>query len=162
MKTKLLFFLSVFFFVEFSTACFSQENGAFGSYLVGTYDLRSGTTVISVVNPTGHNLYLYVAFFNDNEKGLKCLQDRLSPNDLVEYDVGRIIPKESATHGVVKIVSVKDTIMDMSSVIPGIVGFQKKFTKRPWCRSGMTECNMAAIPLKSLDEEMKILKKVCY
>ena len=65
---------------------FASEEGCFGSYLVGTFDFRSGYTVLQIVNPTARTLELLVAFFDDNERPLGCRKEKLSHNDLVEID----------------------------------------------------------------------------
>ncbi len=133
-----------------STAATAQENGAFSDYLVGTYDLRNGYTVFQVVNPTAQTLEVYFAFFDDNEKPLACKKEKLSHNDLVEVDVRAL--KLNAKVGVVKIISHRDR-----KPVPGIVGFQRFYA----ARLGIAESNLAAVPPKVLDAELKIILEVC-
>lgn len=128
----------------------AQEGGAFSDYLVGTYDLRNGYTVLQVVNPTAQTLEVNFAFFDDNEKPLACKKEKLSHNDLVELDVRSL--KLPAKFGVVKIISHRDR-----RPIPGIVGFQRFYA----ARTGIAESNLAAVPPKVLDAELKIILEVC-
>ena len=128
----------------------AQEGGNFSAYLVGIYDLRAGYTLFQIVNPTANPLELWIAFFDENEKPLKCAKEKLSHNDLFELDVRRL--KLPAKFGVAKIISHKET-----HPTPGIVGFQRHIFEK----GGPTESNLAAVPMKVLDEEMKIILEVC-
>ncbi len=133
-----------------STTARAQEGGIFGSYLVGTFDLRNGHTVFQVVNPTAQALEVYFALFDDNEKPLTCKKEKLSHNDLVELDARAL--KLDAKLGVVKIVSLRD-----KKPVPGIVGFQRFYATR----LGIAESNLAAVPARVLDAELKIILEVC-
>lgn len=130
--------------------------GMFSPYLIGTFDQRNTQTFIQVINPTAKDIEIYVAFFDDNEKPLKCVKEKLSHNDLVEINVGRL--KLDAKFGVVKIVSLID-----KKIYPGIVGFQRHFFSKPTIRIpyGVTESNLASVPGTVLDEEFKIIQEVC-
>ena len=67
-----------------------SAQGIASSYLIGTYDIRgSARTLLHLINPTGKNLRVMVAFFDDNEKPLLCTQEKLSPNDLLERGLPR-------------------------------------------------------------------------
>jgi hypothetical protein len=101
-----------------STGASAQEGGMFSPYLVGTYDLRNTYTVFQIVNPTAKDIEIYLAFFDDNEKPLKCGKEKLSHNDLFEINVKKL--ELRANFGVVKIVSLLD-----KKPVPGIVGFQR-------------------------------------
>ena len=140
----------------------AQENGNFGTYLVGKYDLRKANTIISIINPTGHELYVFIALLDDNENMQQCLYEYLSPNDLVELNMKQMLKKsDSIQFGVVKVISLKDKKLDPRNVVPGVVGFQQHFYGRGCFRSGITESNMAAVPNAILEEEIKILLKKC-
>ena len=142
------FILTVIFL---PTVIQAQEGGMFSSYLVGTYDNREGySTKIQVVNPTGHYIYPFIAFFDDNEKPLRCVQEKLSPNDLLEIDIYRY--KLPAKFGVIKIASLKDKYP-----YPGMVGFQKQYYKDML----VAESNLASVPGEILYDEYKILIKAC-
>ncbi len=145
-------FLLVLFFLCFSISfsLFAQEGGMFSAYLVGTFDLRDGSTVLQIINPTAKVLEIYIVFFDDNEKPLKCIKEKLSNNDLLEIDVRKL--ELGAKFGVVKIVSLID-----KKPFPGIVGFQRKY----FGKIGVTESNLAAVPMKILEEELKIILEVC-
>lgn len=129
----------------------AEETASFSPYLVGTWDLRSGNTLLQVVNPTARSLELLVAFFDDNEKGLKCLKEKLSHNDLLEVNVAKINP--GAKLGVVKIVSHLN-----QRPTPGVVGFQRQISGR----TPVSESNLAAVPAGVLDEELKLILEVCH
>jgi hypothetical protein len=118
MKTVLKCIVGLFLvFCVMSTGAYAQEGGMFSPYLVGTYDQRNAYTLLQIVNPTAKDLEIYIAFFDDNEKPLKCVKEKLSHNDLFEINVKKLELKEK--FGVVKIVSLID-----KKPIPGIVGFQ--------------------------------------
>lgn len=150
MKKISIIFGWFFIFPFFATTAFSEDMGLFSPYLAGTYDLRNGTTLLQVVNPTAKDLDVYLAFFDADEKPLKCKKDKLSHNDLLEVDVKAL--KLDARFGVVKIVSFRD-----KKPSPGIIGFQRHI----FPRVGVTESNMAAIPEKVLDKELEIILDVC-
>jgi len=139
-----------------STTVRGQEGGMFSPYLVGTYDLRAGRTVLHIINPTAKSLEAYIAFFDDNEEPLKCIKEKLSHNDLLEIDVKKLELKRK--FGVVKIVSHLD-----GKPVPGVVGFQRHYftqlnAKTPY---GVTESNLASVPAGILDGELEIIKGVC-
>ena len=142
----------VLFIVLFAfCAVHAQEGGAFSSYLVGTYDLREGyATKIQVVNPTAHSIEILIAFFDDNEKPLRCLREKLSHNDLVEIDVRKLELK--AQLGVIKIASLKE-----GKPYPGMVGFQRQYYKGILA----TESNLASVPGTILTGEIKIFMEMC-
>ena len=69
----------------------SLENGAFSSYLIGTYEIvRFGVgTVIHIVNPTNQPLDVIAAFFDDDGNIQACKKfhrekDQLKPNAMKE------------------------------------------------------------------------------
>ena len=138
------------------TTAYAQEGGMFSSYLVGTYDLRNAYTALQVVNPTAKDLEIYLAFFDDNEKPLKCVKERLSHNDLFEINVKKL--ELPAKFGVVKIVSLLD-----KKPVPGIVGFQRHYFTQLSSRVpyGVAESNLAAVPTGILDGELGIIMEVC-
>jgi hypothetical protein len=150
MKARILIIGLFFIFFLSATAVYAQEGGMFSSYLVGMYDKRDATTVLQIINPTANDLEVYIAFFDANEKPLLCIKDKLSHNDLLEIDVNKL--KLDATYGVVKIVSLRE-----KKPVPGIVGFQRHI----FPKLGITESNLAAVPVKILDEELKIILGLC-
>jgi hypothetical protein len=133
----------------FGSVSFASQGGCFGTFLVGTFDMRSGYTVFQIVNPTASPLELLVAFFDDNENPLGCIREKLSHNDLVEIDVRNL--KLRSKFGVVKIISHVDRIP-----CPGIIGFQRHYFK-----SGFAESNLVSIPDCFLYDELKIIMETC-
>ena len=78
-----------------------------GDYLVGTFDLRGGRgAVLQVVNPTGQELLLLAAFYDDSGTPLRCRAERLSADGLAEVDVRKAGVK--APLGVVRVVAVAE------------------------------------------------------
>ncbi len=151
MKKRKIFILGlVFFGFIFLSAVCAQEGGMFSSYLVGTYDIGSGYTVLHLINPTANALEIRIVFFDDNEKLLKCIREKLSQNDLFEIDVRKL--KLVARFGVFKIVSLRD-----NKPFPGLVGFQRHY----FAKLEVTECNLASVPAKVLEEELKIILEYC-
>jgi hypothetical protein len=144
-------FISLFFVFFFCAAnAIAQEGGSFSAYLVGTYDTRAGNTVLHVINPTAKDLEVYLAFFDADERPLRCKKEKLSHNDLLEVDVRTLELK--AKLGVVKIVSLRD-----KRPVLGIVGFQRHLMEK----MGAVESNLASVPVRILDEELKIIMDVC-
>lgn len=132
---------------------FNACGGILSPYLVGTWDLREKGTLsrIQLVNPTAKNLRVWVAFFDDNEKPLKCIQGKLSHNDLLEIEVNKVLEKG---FGVVKVVSLNER-KDVPE--PGVVGYQRHFFAK-----GVTESILQPIPVEILNEgEFEIIQKVC-
>ena len=147
----------------------SLENGAFGAYLVGTYETgRFGVgTILHIINPTTESLEVIVAFFDDDENFETCKKfhgnDQLTPNEMKEIivplQVQGLKPKNG--FGVVKIISHRGG----KEAIPGIVGFQRQVLPNPdW--KGLqcfSETNLAAIPIEIAHEELeKIIRKCGY
>lgn len=85
------------------------DEGAFSTYLVGTFENRLGVgTMIQVVNPANvEGLQVVIAFFDVDGAFLDCLKDSVRPNGMWEVIVPLSIPKLSKDHGVVKIISYK-------------------------------------------------------
>ena len=136
----------------------TMDGGMFSPYLVGTYDLRNANTLLQVVNPTANALDVYFAFFDDNEKALKCVKEKLSHNDIVEVNVKKVDISPKNGFGVVKIVSLVE-----QRPFPGIIGFQRHFFSQPPSRLqfGATESNLAAVPASVLDKEFEIIMDAC-
>jgi hypothetical protein len=106
--------------------------------------------LLHIINPAANSVDADIAFFDADEKPLMCKKDKLSHNDLLEIDVRTL--KLAAKYGVVKIVSLRDKKPAL-----GIVGFQRHFFEK----AGVTESNLAAVPTKILDEELKIIMEIC-
>jgi len=132
---------------------FTPSGGVLSPYLIGTFDMRNDArTVLHIINPTAKNLRVMVAFFDDNEKPLKCIHDKLSPNDLSEIDVRRY--KLPVKFGVVKVVSLNEK-EDKPEI--GIVGYQRHFFKE----MGATETALHPIPWEILTDDLKYIWKIC-
>jgi len=135
---------------------------SFSAYLVGTWERRLGIgTTIQIINPTNKHLDVIVAFFDDNEKCLKCIQSKepLSPNDLWEIPVEKF---EKSQFGVVKVISLEP---DSKEIMLGVVGFKRHFlaAKEPeGIEVAFSESPMAAIPgEKYAKAEYKLIRKRC-
>ncbi len=134
-------------------AAFVPADGVLSPYLIGTFELRGGgRTILQIINPTGRYLRVMAAFFDDNEKPLKCIHDKLSPNDLLEINVLRLgLP---AKFGVVKIVSLNEK-EDVPET--GLVGYQRHFFKGV----GVTESALQSIPSEILKDDLGFIWKIC-
>lgn len=132
---------------------FAPSDGILSPYLIGTFDQRDSIrTILHIINPTAKYIRVMVAFFDDNEKPLKCIHDKLSPNDLLEVDVRRY--ELPAKLGVVKIVSLNE-----KEDVPerGVVGYQRHLFKG----SGSTETILQSIPAEILKDDLKYIWKIC-
>jgi hypothetical protein len=132
---------------------FTPSGGILSPYIIGTFDSREGAkTILQIINPTAKYLRVMAAFFDDNEKPLKCIKDKLSPNDLLEIDVRKI--ELPARFGVVKVVSLNE-----KEDIPetGLVGTQRIFFKE----MGVTETALHQIPAEVLTDDLKYIWKIC-
>ncbi len=132
---------------------FPPSGGMLSPYLIGTFDNRSDAkTILHIINPTAKYLRVMVALFDDNEMPLKCIHDKLTPNDLLEIDVRRY--KLSARFGVVKVVSLneKENVPET-----GIVGYQRHF----FGKMGVTETILQSIPAEILKDDLKYIWKIC-
>jgi hypothetical protein len=132
---------------------FTPSGGVLSPYLIGTFDMRDeAKTVLHIINPTAKNLRVMIAFFDDNEKPLKCIHDKLSPNDLLEIDVRKY--ELSSKFGVVKVVSLNE-----KEDIPetGLVGYQRHF----FTKMGVTETILQSIPIEILKDDLKYIWKIC-
>jgi hypothetical protein len=134
-------------------AAFIPSDGVLSPYLIGTFDLRGGgKTIFQIINPTAKYLRVMAAFFDDNEKPLKCVYDKLSPNDLLEINVLRYgLP---AKFGVAKIVSLNEK-EDVPET--GLVGYQRHFFKG----GGVTEAALLSIPSDILKDDLRYIREIC-
>lgn len=131
---------------------FPPSGGVLAPYIVGTWDQRTGrSTVLQLVNPTGRYVFVWVALFNEDEKPLKCLREKLSPNDLLEVDLRRVL---QTGYGVIKVVSFRDDAFQ--SPVAGVVGYQRQFT-----RTGFSEAPLHSIPAEILKGDMRLLQAAC-
>lgn len=132
---------------------FAPSDGILSPYVIGTFDQRDGArTILHIINPTARNLRVMVAFFDDNEKPLKCTHDKLSPNDLLEMDMRKY--ELPAKFGVVKVVSLNEK---EDTPETGIVGYQRHFFKG----MGVTETILQVIPAEILKDDLKYIWKIC-
>ena len=139
--------------VEEKARPFVPSGGVLSPYLTGTFDLRDGgKTVLHIINPTAKYLRVMVAFFDDKEKPLKCIHEKLTPNDLLEIDVRKY--DLEARIGVVKVVSLH-TEKDIPET--GIVGYQRHFFKD----MGVTEAVLHPVPSEILVDDLKHIWKIC-
>jgi hypothetical protein len=131
----------------------AQEPAGASAYLVGVFDTRENrTTLLHIVNPTRENLRLFLAFFDADEKPLRCIQDRLSGNDLIEVDVRRV--DLGAPLGVVKVVSFA-TSEDRPQI--GVVGNQRlSLEGRP-----VSETGLHPIQMRILEAELPVIRQIC-
>lgn len=139
-----------------AAALFPPAGGLLSPYLIGTYDLRSRHwTTFQIVNPTGMPLQVLVAFFDDDEKPLGCVRERLSPNDLLEIDARRHV---KAPSGVVKIVSFDES----GRPVAGVVGYQRTFARTFFSGSLLRgETNLFQIPAETLAGDMDMIRRAC-
>jgi hypothetical protein len=132
---------------------FAPSDGILSPYVIGTFDQRDGVrTILHIINPTAKNLRVIVAFFDDNEKPLKCIHEKLSPNDLLEMDMRKY--ELPAKFGVVKVVSLNEK---KDTPETGIVGYQRHFFKG----MGVTETILQVIPTEILKDDLKYIWKIC-
>lgn len=131
----------------------AETVGGASAYVVGTYDQRRGAqTLLHVVNPSAKYLRVMAAFFDDKEKPLKCIREKLSPNDLWEIDVRKLAIK--APIGVVKILALHER-----ENVPetGIVANQRLMTKGV----SLTETGLHPIQPGLIKAEMGRILSVC-
>jgi hypothetical protein len=122
-------------------------------YLIGTWDLAEGTrTVLDLVNPTANDLRLLIVFFDDNERPLKCLREKLSPNDLLRLDTLRV--GLAAEFGVVKIVAFS---IDRDLPMAGIVGNQRLYVRK----TPVAETELHSIPQDILVADLQHIWPAC-
>ncbi len=127
--------------------------GLLTPYLIGTWDLRGDLrTLVHLINPTAKTLRALVAFFDDNEKLLRCIEGKVSPNDLLEVDVGRL--QLEAKFGVVKVASVNER-EDLPET--GLVGNQRLLART----AVISETGMHPVPEGLLLDDLGQLGKVC-
>ncbi len=139
------------------TPPFPPSGGELSPYLTGTYDLRGRrNTVLHIVNPTGHHRRVVVALFDDDEKPLACLRDKLSPNDLLEVDVGRHL---SGGFGVVKVVSFH---LDEEVPEPGLVGTQRDYFRGFWGTwRPAAAAALHSVPAEILEDDLAYVMRAC-
>jgi hypothetical protein len=131
---------------------FPPSGGVLSPYIVGTWDLLAGrTSVLQLVNPTGRYVYVWVALFNEDEKPLKCLRDKLSPNDLLEVEIRRVLQQG---YGVIKVVAFSDD--SFQRPVAGVVGYQRQFT-----RYGFSEAPLHPIPVEILKGDLRLIQAAC-
>ncbi len=140
-----------------ATPPFPPSGGELSPYLTGTYDLRGRrNTVLHIVNPTGRHRRVVVALFDDDEEPLACLRDRLSPNDLLEVDVGRHL---SGGFGVVKVVSFH---FDEEVPEPGLVGTQRDFFRGFWGTwRPAAAAALHSVPAEILEDDLAYIMRAC-
>ncbi len=132
---------------------FPPSGGVLAPYIIGTWDLREGrATTLQLVNPTGQYIYLWVAFFNDNEKPLKCVREKLSPNDLLELDVRRVV---EGGFGVAKVVAFNNG--EFTQPTAGLIGYQRHFTKA----GTFSEAPLQQIPVEILKGDFQFIQAAC-
>ena len=115
----------------------SLENGAFGAYLIGTYEAgRLGVgTILHIINPTTQPLEVIVAFFDDDENLETCKKfhgnDQLTPNEMKEIFIPLQVPglKPKNGFGVMKIIIEKIDLTSMQSQVGEKYAIAKKKQK---------------------------------
>lgn len=132
---------------------FPPSGGALAPYMVGTWDLRDGrASTLQLVNPTGQYIYAWVVLFDDNERPLKCVREKLSPNDLLELDVRRLVEKDV---GVAKVVSFNNS--DFTTPTAGLIGYQRLLTKV----GSLSEAPLHQIPAEILKGDLSLIQAAC-
>ncbi|HEX2688522.1 MAG TPA: hypothetical protein VHN14_17955 [Kofleriaceae bacterium] len=132
---------------------FPPSGGVLAPYMVGTWDLRDGrATTLQLVNPTGQYIYALVVLFDDNEKPLKCVREKLSPNDLLELDVRRLVEKDV---GVAKVVSFNNS--DFTTPTAGLIGYQRLLTRV----GSLSEAPLHQIPAEILKGDLSLIQAAC-
>jgi len=127
--------------------------GGASAYLVGAYDQRKGVqTLLHIVNPSAKYLRVVATFFDDNEKPLKCVKEKMSPNDLWEIDVRKLAIK--APIGVVKILALHER-ENLPEI--GIVANQRLVAKG----APLTETGLHSIQPGLIKAEMGRILSVC-
>jgi hypothetical protein len=135
---------------------------AVSPYLIGTFDLRNrGRTHLHILNPTARNLRVWVAFFDEKEKPLTCVRQKLSGNDLLEIDAFEHIRQPIL--GLVKVVALHEK-ENMPQL--GIVGNQRQiFTTQGFLgffkKQKMTETGLHPVPEEILSEDLKNIRPIC-
>jgi hypothetical protein len=132
---------------------FPPSGGALSPYLIGTWDAREGrATTLQLVNPTGQYIFVWIAFFNDNEKPLKCVRERLSANRLLEIDVRKVV---EGGFGVAKVVAFSSE--EFTAPTAGVIGYQRQFTKA----GTFSEAPLQQIPAEILKGDFRIIQAAC-
>ncbi|NGO54686.1 vWA domain-containing protein [Allomesorhizobium camelthorni] len=126
--------------------------GAVASYLIGTYELRIARTTLHVINPTAKDLELVITFFDENGKPQRCLEEKLTANDLLALDVAEAEP--GFARGVVKVVAFEPGTRRPAI---GIVGNQRLI----YPEGGVSETQLHPIPQKILEEDLKVILALC-
>ncbi|MCP4146285.1 MAG: hypothetical protein GY757_00915 [bacterium] len=130
--------------------CQAPSGTTLAPYLIGTYDQREKAhTVLHILNPTGKFLYVTAVFFDHNEKWLKMVDEKMSPNDLWELDVRKF--NVHAEFGVVKVVSWDIENRKVPDI--GITGYQRHF----FGERGVTESILQPIPMEILKGDLKYI-----
>lgn len=128
-------------------------------YLIGTFDKRNDANAwILILNPTGRDLLVKVAFFDDNEQPLICIEKKLSANDLWEIDLqsdNKLADILKEKFGVVKAVSFSPE--NGTTPKRGIAGYQRhSFKDYNW-----TEAPMFSVPTDILVGDLKYILQKC-
>jgi hypothetical protein len=131
MKKYLLIILACIFVMS----CNVPSHTLMGFYEIGNDDTGVFNTLsfITLINSSelqelggdGQTIQVYVFFFDDNEKLIKCHRDELSPDDMIVLDVQKILdfPSPVALQaGVFKCIAVDSE----NNLISTLVGFQTK------------------------------------
>lgn len=136
-----------------STEPVVENDGSESSYLVGAWaSQRNDSASVRIVNPTGRYVEAVAAFFDDAELPLRCVRERLSPNDLWEIDVARL-SLQSRT-GVVKILAL---VPGTTRPSHGIVGSVRQ-TRRG---RSLSESLLHPIGTRSLQSDIDVLRRAC-
>ncbi|MBX2929108.1 MAG: S8 family serine peptidase [Saprospiraceae bacterium] len=135
-------------------------DGVLSAYSIGVYDNRKNThTIIRLVNPGAQLRRYTVAFLDDNQKFLKCIEGRLGANDMDEIDTRQYVSGSIA--GVVKIISKNDR---SNQPEPGIAAFKTQYVQNKGflCkRISIAESVLPHIPGCILAEDYKLILKGC-
>jgi hypothetical protein len=131
----------------------AQGSARAGAHLVGTFDIRGNRgTLLHVVNPTGADLRLFAAFFDESGTSLRCHSDTLPAGGLAEIDVRKVGVK--AQLGVVKVVALAD---GETSPRAGLVGSSRMIVGG----QPLTEMGLHPVQAGLPGDELSALGRLC-
>jgi hypothetical protein len=157
MQIRRVIFAGLFALTAFMPASAQETNGAFGAYLVGTFEQgRAGFgTIYELINPTLEEFEVVGAFYDFNGNFLTCEVVELKPNDKQEVVVWWL-PKVTAEHGVFKAISFRGG-KDAYVPVAGMVGFERHCNLKLGC----SESNLAAVPMEVAKDELNKIVGEC-
>ncbi len=134
--------------------------GSESSYLIGAFSFGRGEqATVRVINPTGKKLRLLAAFFDDDERPLRCLRDTLSANDLLEIELRQLdLGTES---GVVKLVSLDAEQEAPRRGIVGSIQHRLQSRKMRFKYRTVSETSLHPISEETLKGDLERIREAC-